>query len=317
VILTALHSPGSLRAPSDGPPKRSATLELVRALYPGAPHATLCLPFCKLKQDLARCHYLASTDGNRLSAVVAHTRSAIEFTWCRPGRAETLSNLIAQVEHRLPALAFLPVVETEAGDWTAPPGLQSRGRFFRGVLGEGRRGRRALPAGFEFAPFDPESDLGAAAELLGACEPRLAAHMGPGQLGRITRSDYYFADGWFFLRDRALGRRVGLAINGCCPEFGEGFVDWIQVLPAHRGRGLGTAMLSEALRRLEHARFVTVSGSLDDLRAGELFARCGFRQMRRWTILARPEGAPEPGAPSLGAGAGSPSRLRGAASAEG
>lgn len=288
MILTTLHPPGTQPAPQGQTQRPSATLELVRALYPGAPHATLCMPFCKQKQALARSHYLASTDGRHLCAVVAYTREAIEFTWCLPGRRETLRNLIVQVAHRLPALAFLPVIESSRRDWDGWSGLASRGSFFRALLGSGRYRRRALPGGFEVVPCDPARDLPAAAELLASCAPEVSGRIGEPQLEAMTRADYFLPDGWLFLRDRVRGDLAGLAISGLCREFGEGFVDWIQILPAYRGRGLGTALLGEALERLREASFVTVSGSLESLHAGELFERCGFRQMRRWTILARP-----------------------------
>jgi GNAT superfamily N-acetyltransferase len=270
------------------PERRSATLELVRTLYPRAPHAVLCMPFCKLKDDLARCHFLASTNGHSVSAVVAYSREAIEFTWCRPACTEMLRNLIVQAQRRMRALAFLPVVESGRSEWYTSLGLTPRGRFFRAVLSK-RAGRaRELPRGLEIAPCDPSADLQAAADLLAACEPDPTQRPEPDELRAQAETDYFYGPGWFFLKDGATGRAIGLSLSGYCPEFDEGFVDWIQVLPEYRHRGLGTVLLCESIHRLQHAAFITVSGSLEPPHgASDLFERCGFKQIRTWRILAQ------------------------------
>jgi GNAT superfamily N-acetyltransferase len=294
VILSALHPAFAPPAADTGPERRSATLDLVRSLYPHAPHATLCMPFSKLKPELSRCHYLASTNGSRLGAVVAYTREAVEFTWCRPECTEALRNLISHVRHRVPAIKFLPMIESDRLDWGALLGLERRGRFFRGLLSEKARFRCEVPPGYEIEPFDPQTDLRAAAELFAACEPDAAGRPGIERLRGLTAAADFFAHGWFFLRERSSGRRIGLAVNGYCPEFQEGFVDWVQVLPEVRHHGLGTVLLCESLRRMQHARFVTVAGALDAARrGGDIFTRCGFDQMHHWTILAQ-AAAPAP-----------------------
>ncbi len=94
------------------PGERSLSIQLTKTLYAQAPHATLHAPYCKVKHLLAGCQFLVSTDGKRLSAVVAYTNDSVEFTWSLAGRSETLRNLIAQVRRRLARVTFLPVMET-------------------------------------------------------------------------------------------------------------------------------------------------------------------------------------------------------------
>ena len=59
----------------------------------------------------------------------------------------------------------------------------------------------------------------------------------------------------------------------------EGIIEWVQVLPAYRGRGLGKKIVDVLLNRLKSigASFVTVSGNLDNTsKPLELYRKCGF-----------------------------------------
>jgi ribosomal protein S18 acetylase RimI-like enzyme len=104
----------------------------------------------------------------------------------------------------------------------------------------------------------------------------------------MTHADHYFAPGWFFLVQRPSGKRVGLAISGHDTDMDEGFIDWVQLLPRFRRRGLGTLLVRESIHRLRQARLITVSGTLDaPFAAGDLYRKCGFEQERQWTILGQ------------------------------
>ena len=67
----------------------------------------------------------------------------------------------------------------------------------------------------------------------------------------------------------------------------EGFLEWIQVLPEYRKKGLGKKIVTVLLRRLKNigAEFVTVSGNLDNTSAPlELYKKCGFTGNDVWYI---------------------------------
>jgi GNAT superfamily N-acetyltransferase len=225
-----------------------------------------------------------------LSAVIAYAGNSIEFTWSPAGRAETLLNLIVQVRHRIKALSFLPIMEAENFNWGQTLRLPPRGRFFRALHSGARTGEANLPRRFVFSSFDPADDLQAVADLLGKRRSETAIRFDPQRLRNLIASDDFYPAGWVLVRDRVSDLPIGLAINGYCPEFEEGYVDWIQVLPELQRCGVGAALLHESIRRLGHARFVTISGSLDPPHAaGELYARCGFGQTRRWTVWGQPD----------------------------
>jgi GNAT superfamily N-acetyltransferase len=279
------------RVAFEAPPRRegrSTTLDLIRAIYEPAPQSVLYTPLCKIAPRLRACHSLVSTDGARVSAAVAYTDDSIEFAWALPRRGETLRNLLMQVKRRLPAITFLPVVEGGRRPWSDTLGLRVLGRHFRARYSGPPAGPPDWPAGFRVAPCDPARDLEAAARLINEAYPSLPQLITPRRLEEMSRAPFHFPEGWFFVHDETTGRPAGLAVNGLCPETGEGFIDWIELLPRYRQRGLGRRLVQEALHRLRPARFVTVSGSLDaPFAAGALYRQCGFDPVCQWTLLGQ------------------------------
>ena len=67
----------------------------------------------------------------------------------------------------------------------------------------------------------------------------------------------------------------------------EGIIEWIQVLPEYRKRGLGKKIVTVLLCRLKNigADFVTVSGNLDNTSNPlSLYMSCGFTGNDVWYI---------------------------------
>ena len=79
-----------------------------------------------------------------------------------------------------------------------------------------------------------------------------------------------------------------MAVSHHDTEVGEGWLDWVQVLPEFRGRGLGRMLVGECVSRLRKAKMITVSGSLDKPhRPSELYRKCGFSEHQEWFIMER------------------------------
>jgi GNAT superfamily N-acetyltransferase len=291
-VTTSKAAPA--RSVASAPPKPahrakgpSTSIDLIKALYRERPHAALYTPFCKIRDVLAECSYLVSTDGQRLSAAVAYTQDSIEFAWALPGRAETLRNLIVQARHRLRQVSFVAVVETGSRSWSQVLGLPMLGRYYRSYLPTVEAPLVELPEGYRFLPLDATADAEQAAGILNHAYPSLRHLTSAARIQKLAARPYYRPDLWFFLQQVSTGALVGLALGGFCEELAEGFIDWVEVIPRHRGHGLGRLLILEAIRRLSpEAEFITGSGSLDaPFVVGDLYERCGFSQTRQWTVL--------------------------------
>lgn len=85
----------------------------------------------------------------------------------------------------------------------------------------------------------------------------------------------------------------GLAATGIAEldaRIGEGILEWIQVSPAHRRKGLGAFVVNELLRRMTDrgAAFATVSGKLDsESNPLALYEACGVGGRVVWHVLTR------------------------------
>ena len=105
----------------------------------------------------------------------------------------------------------------------------------------------------------------------------------------MTNSPAYCPELWLLVREGSSGQAVGCAIGEFDPASGEMSIEWVQVLPRFRQRGIGSAMVTELLRRAPAGtRFSTVSGQVDnDTNPEGLYRRCGFTGNDYWHILSK------------------------------
>ena len=109
------------------------------------------------------------------------------------------------------------------------------------------------------------------------------------ELSRYRQRPVYREDLWIAVSEASTGRLSATGIGELDPQVGEGILDWIQVSPECRGRGLGEYLVRELLWRMKgQAGFVTVSGRLyNETNPASLYRRCGFRGETVWHILTQ------------------------------
>ena len=140
----------------------------------------------------------------------------------------------------------------------------------------------ALIDGFVLASADPEELATHIRECYAA--ERITADA----LRAYTHTPVYSADLWIAVRDRATGRIAASGIGALDTRIGEGVLDWIQVSPAYRRKGLGAFIVCELLRRMRgKAAFVTVSGRINNPTGPmALYQACGFTDPVIWHVLS-------------------------------
>ena len=109
------------------------------------------------------------------------------------------------------------------------------------------------------------------------------------ELTSYKERDVYDEDVWIAVRDRESDRIVASGIGEYDSLVGEGILDWIQVSPEYRNKGLGRVIVFELLARLStKADFVTVSGRVNNSgNPFELYKSCGFAHPVIWLVVTR------------------------------
>ena len=109
------------------------------------------------------------------------------------------------------------------------------------------------------------------------------------QLQGYRATPAFAANLWIIALDAQTDEPVGCGIADLDQEAREGILEWIQVLPDHRGQGAGRFIVNELLQRMQGcADFATVSGKVNNLTHPErLYRRCGFTGDDVWHVLTQ------------------------------
>lgn len=149
-----------------------------------------------------------------------------------------------------------------------------------------------LPAGIAIAPVGIAEASGPAAaqvaRFIGHCYDDL--NPSAATVGGWRDHPTFNPDLWLWLIDEQRGQPAALGIAEYDELVGEGSLEWIQVLPGYRRRGVATILVAELLARLGllGASFTTVAGRSDTPTDAEaLYRHCGFDGDDRWWVLRR------------------------------
>jgi GNAT superfamily N-acetyltransferase len=85
------------------------------------------------------------------------------------------------------------------------------------------------------------------------------------------------------VKSRASKEAVAMVISTYLASIRECYLDWIQVLPAYQGRGLGRLLVSETIKRaIGKSDIICVTGMVDDF-----YRKCGFAGTESWYIISK------------------------------
>ena len=103
----------------------------------------------------------------------------------------------------------------------------------------------------------------------------------------LTETKVYFSELWIGAFDNT--KLVGSIICDLDTKIGEGIIEWLQVLPEYRGKGIASVLVCKALNILKlNADFATVSGECDNITNPEsVYRKCGFVGNDIWHILTK------------------------------
>ncbi|MDX1665208.1 MAG: GNAT family N-acetyltransferase [Candidatus Promineifilaceae bacterium] len=263
---------------------RGAFVRALTRLYLEDPCGLLPNALWKTVQQAATCQTWARWEEEGVCELQMWQSRRLFLFWQRVPRPENL----------LPLLDELDLVLLHA-DYLASPAVHAsvehlfdaRQDFFRLLHRHNSLPDAPLPAPFTLEVVAPRREATEIAAFIGRCYENL--HPSPETVDAWTAHPTFAPELWIWLVHRLSGRRAALGIAELDVTIGEGSLEWIQVLPEFRGRGLGSAMVAALLRRLaDQAEFTTVSGQVDNRTRPELlYRRCGFVGDDVWCVLRR------------------------------
>ena len=144
-----------------------------------------------------------------------------------------------------------------------------------------------LPQGFHIGNVDTKNESDLVAEVIKKCYENI--NVNPEIVKSWTKHPVFDPNLWIWVIDDEKGTPAGLGIAEFDPTIREGSLEWIQVLPEYRGKGIGKSIVLELLRRLQgRAAFTTVSGEVNNKTKPEiLYRRCGFQGDDVWWLLIK------------------------------
>lgn len=247
-------------------------------IYRENPCMTLPNAFWKtaMQMDESRLSIRRDSTGE-LSALALWRESDLMAFWCAHPEDHILSpKQLAQVPFVLTHAASLPVFNNREFSHRVP--------FFR-ILHRGSPKIYKLPQDFMLKNVQPESEIDAVAAFVRICYKNININ------SKIVRSwlnhPVYDPNLWVWILNEKTGQPAGLGIAELDKKIPEASLEWIQIHPNYQQRGLGSALVSELLRRVsDKVEFTTVSGKIDSPNYPEkLYRQCGFTGSDVWWLL--------------------------------
>lgn len=145
-----------------------------------------------------------------------------------------------------------------------------------------------LPKDCRYRTFEPnkEEDFDKALEIIKISYPN--TDLTKDTLKEYTKNNVYKNELWVFIDkiNNGMYMPVAFGIADFDSLVKEGILEWIQVLPEHRGKGFGKFLVAELLRRMKGiAKFATVSGDCNNISNPiGLYRKSGFVGDSNWYI---------------------------------
>ena len=129
-----------------------------------------------------------------------------------------------------------------------------------------------LPIGFEFKDVNISTEIILVINLLSQCYP--GSEFSEEYVLKWTDHPTFDQIGWFWVIESIKELPVALCITEFDSNIKEASIEWVQVLPEYRGKGIAKARVTESIKRYKsRAEFLTVSGETNNPTNPEILYR--------------------------------------------
>ncbi|MCB2214280.1 GNAT family N-acetyltransferase [bacterium] len=249
------------------------------SIYRQAPSRTLPNAFWKTGVKLNDLRLVTErTEDGELTGLALWQEKQLMALWGRtPNEAPLSESEKADVDFALVHQSCLPTFASRKFSRQEP--------YFR-IIHKAPPPDYNCPPGFHYETAAPGEQASAIAGLIRDCYDDINVDESTVLAWRDTPA--FAPDLWIWVLEDATGRPAALGIADLDPTVPEASLEWIQVHPDFRGKGLGKAIVASLLRQVKgRADFTSVSGQVDNrTRPESLYRRCGFTGSDIWWLLA-------------------------------
>lgn len=145
--------------------------------------------------------------------------------------------------------------------------------------------RTPMP-GYSIRTIRLPQDMGDIVDIINQSYPDI--RVTPDQIAGYCHTRVYDKNLWVLVQDTAACQGVGCGVADLDDDMKEGILEWVQVLPSYRQKGIGQRIVNELLYRMQgRASFATVFGRIDNpSRPERLYRKCGFTGNDVWHVLS-------------------------------
>lgn len=246
-------------------------------IYRENPCQVLPNAFWKTAKEMGQSRLIISQDSDEaLTFLTIQDNERILSCWCRDPREISKQISVEDISFALVHQDCLRLFNgCNFSDKTAYFRIQHRG---------------TLPdyhcsSGYHFQTVNPRDELPLVASFINQCYEKIRVDEA------IVRSwlthPSYNPNLWIWIKDSQRNQFAALGIAEIDPRVPEASLEWIQVHPGYQGRGLGSALVADLLRRVApDVEFTTVSGEVDNPSEPEkLYRKVGFTGSDVWWLL--------------------------------
>jgi GNAT superfamily N-acetyltransferase len=141
----------------------------------------------------------------------------------------------------------------------------------------------SLPPTFCIMPVDVIAEIKTVSTVINRC---YNTYISPETVKTWINHPVFDENLWIWIYDKTSKTPAALGIAERDKTVKEASLEWIQVLPEYRQKGLGKALVGELLKRVyKKANIITVSGETGYAR--QFYKSCGFTGEDTWYILTR------------------------------
>ena len=159
-------------------------------------------------------------------------------------------------------------------------------RYFR-LKHSGAELSAALSSQYYFEDVNTQKDCLIVSDFIGRCYENIKPS--EKRVKSWTETGVFDNSLWLWIKEKGSGIPIALGIGERDTVNGEGSLEYIQVDPAFRGKGICKALVNELVHRLySKISIVTVSGDLYNISNCEaVYRKCNFEGDNVWSVLKK------------------------------